>query len=66
MNVEARKYAFEGVVMMFDRIYASNVRMETTAVSEAKARSNMTYRFKLQNGLSNCAKISLVGKIFAQ
>lgn len=60
---ESHRYTYEGPVLAFDRIKADRWKGETTAVSEAKARSNLIYQFKRENGLVARTKITLPGKI---
>lgn len=55
-------YEFKGAVLLFDRIVASNYTATTTAPSMRKARSNLVYRYKRDNGYTKTAKISLTGK----
>lgn len=55
-------YEFKGAVLLFDRIVASNYTATTTAPSMRKARSNLVYRYKRDNGYAKTAKISLTGK----
>lgn len=59
MNV----YRYEGAVKQFGAIISDKWIGETTAVSEAKARSNLTYQFKKQTGRTNASKIELPGKL---
>ena len=56
-------YTYSGPVMMFETCVADNWKGETTAVTERKARSNLTYQYKSQNGLLPSARITLPGKI---
>lgn len=56
-------YSYEGPVMKFDVCIDRNWRGETFAHSEAKARSNLAYRYKKENGLAANARITLPGKI---
>ena len=56
-------YTYSGPVMMFETCVADNWKGETTAVTERKARSNLTYQYKSQNGLLPSAHITLPGKI---
>ena len=56
-------YIYNGPVMEFDRCIANHWKAETMAVSEKKARVNLTFRYKKENGKSPNAKISLPGKI---
>lgn len=62
MNKE--QYRYDGPVMEFDRCIANHWTGETYAVSEAKARNNLTFRFKKESGRSPQTKISLPGKIY--
>lgn len=59
-------YSYDGPVMEFDRCIANNWRSTTYAVSEKKARSNLVYQFKRDNGKAPTARISLPGKIVAK
>lgn len=56
-------YIYEGPVMAFERCIDDHWRAETVAVSEAKARSNLEYRYKKMTGRSKNSKITLPGKI---
>ena len=56
-------YFYEGPVMRFENCIMSKWKASTYASSEAKARSNLIYRFKMENGLIPETKISLPGKI---
>lgn len=60
---EYHKYIYEGPVMEFDRLLTDRWSGETTATSEKKARSNLTYQFKKQNHRITGTKITLPGKI---
>lgn len=55
-------YEFNGAVRLFDRIIAPNYTAQTTAPSVQKARSNLVYRYKRDNGYTKTAKITLTGK----
>lgn len=57
------EYYYNGPVMEFGRCVASNWKASTLAVSEKKARSNLVFRYKRENGKAPTAKISLPGKI---
>lgn len=57
------KYVYEGPVKEFDRIISERWSGETWAVSEAKARSNLTYRYKKSTGRAASSKITLPGKL---
>ena len=56
-------YKYEGPVMEFDMCVCEHWSGETMAVSEKKARSNLTYQYKKAMGLTSDAKITLPGKI---
>ena len=56
-------YSYDGPVMEFDRCIAHNWRNTTYAVSEKKARSNLIFRYKKENGKAPTAQIKLPGKI---
>lgn len=56
-------YSYEGPVMEFDTCLKRKWIATTYAVSEAKARCNLTYQYKLQKGLHVDTKITLPGKI---
>lgn len=57
------KYIYNGPVMKFDTCIQNRWPAETYAPSAAKARSNLVYRFKKENGLANSAKITLPGEL---
>ena len=57
------KYEYNGAVMLFDRCIAYIKSAETTASSEAKARSNIAYRWKKENGYGPNQKITLQGNL---
>ena len=57
------KYIYEGPVMYFDDYIVRKWKGETLAVSEKKARSNLAYKWKMENGYSRNAMIKLPGKI---
>lgn len=57
------RYSYEGPVMTFDICVCKHWSAETMAASEKKARSNFTYQYKKQHGLTTGAKISLPGTI---
>ena len=58
-------YTYEGPVMKFDICVNNKWKGETVAQSEAKARCNLAYRYKKENGLASNARITLPGKIIA-
>ena len=57
------KYEFVGAVMYFDKCVAYIKSAETIAPSEAKARANIAYRWKKENGYGPTAKITLQGQM---
>lgn len=57
------KYIYNGPVMEFDKCVANNWRGETIAVSEAKARNNLAYKYKKEHGKLPNSKVSIPGKI---
>ena len=46
------KYIYEGPVMYFDDCVVRKWKAETVAVSEKKAKSNLAYKWKVENGYS--------------
>lgn len=60
---EYSEYVYDGPVMLFDKCVAHRWTERTYAPSINKARSNLTYRYKKNNGLAQNAKIILPGKI---
>lgn len=60
-----KQYSYDGPVMEFERCIVNHWQALTYAVSESKARSNLAYKFKKQNGKACGAKISLPGKIIS-
>lgn len=57
------KYIYNGPVTGFNRCFCEHWKAETTAMSEAKARSNLTYQFKKQNHLIPGTRVTLPGKL---
>ena len=57
------RYIYNGPVLCFDKVVASNWKAETTAVSEEKARSNMIFQYKKIAGLAPYAKVKHKKKI---
>ena len=67
MVKEKRKYIYEGPVFVFGNCVATKWRGETCAESPAKAKSNLIYQYKKQNGFSASAKVDLVpGNILSE
>ncbi len=58
-----QEYQYNGPVMRFDQCVDHKWKATTIAVSEAKAKSNLIYRYKKENGLAPNAKVSLPGKL---
>ena len=59
-------YSYDGPVLEFDRIIANRWRGQTYAVSEDKARCNLAYQYKRNNGKVPRTKITLPGKIVVE
>lgn len=59
-------YSYNGPVLEFDRIVANRWQAQTHAPSEAKARTNLAYQFKKENGKVPRSKITLPGKIVVE
>ena len=59
-------YSYAGPVLEFDKIVTNCWQGQTYAVSEAKARNNLAYQFKRENGKVPRTKITLPGKIVAE
>lgn len=57
------KYMYEGPVMKFGKCIDLHWTAVTFAVSEKKARNNLAYRYKKDNGRVANSNISLPGKI---
>ena len=57
------QYRYEGPIMFFDTCVASRWLGVTYAVSEAKARNNLTYQAKKELNKSPSSKITLPGKL---
>lgn len=58
-----REYQYDGPVMHFEDCVRHRWKASTYAASESKAKSNLAYRFKKENGLTPNAKITLPGKL---
>ena len=59
-------YSYEGPVFEFERLIADRWKAQTRAPSEAKARSNMAYQFKIATGRVPRSRITLPGKIILE
>lgn len=57
------RYCYNGPVLEFDTLVASNWTGETMAISEKKAKSNLAYQYKKKNNRILSTKITLPGKI---
>lgn len=57
------RYAYEGPVMVFGICVMNCWKGETTATSEAKAKSNLVYQWKKQNKRVVSSNVTLPGKI---
>lgn len=57
------QYSYDGPVMEFDRCIANRWKASTYAVSEKKARSNLTYQYKKRNNKLPNTKITLPGQL---
>lgn len=60
------RYYYEGPVVRFDKCICNKYMAETVAKSPSKAKSNIAYRFKLENNMIPSTKIILPGKIFKE
>lgn len=60
---EKHRYHYEGAIQIFDQLATQHWEADTFAVSPNRARNNLAYRFKRENGLAATAKVTLVGKI---
>lgn len=58
-----QQYRYDGPVMHFDNCVQNRWTATTMAVTEVKAKSNLIYRYKKENGLLPNAKITLPGKL---
>ena len=59
-------YSYSGPVTMFNRCVSSTWKGETYASSERKAKSNLIFQYKKQNGLTPASRINLPGKVILQ
>lgn len=57
------EYTYDGPVMVFDRCVCNRWIATTKAPSESKARANLAFRYKNDNGLARNAKVYLPGKL---
>lgn len=56
-------YRYNGPVLEFDKIVANHWSASTRAESEKKARSNLAYQFKMENGKVPRSMITIPGKL---
>lgn len=56
-------YKYDGPVMLFEDCVQHRWKASTVASTEAKAKNNLTYRYKKENGLMPNTKIILPGKL---
>lgn len=56
-------YSYNGPVLEFGRVIANHWQAQTTASTEAKARSNLAFQFKNKYGKVPTSKITLPGKL---
>lgn len=59
-------YTYSGPVMQFDRCICNKWKATTFAPSSKKAKCNLEYRYKKENGYAPTARITLPGKIFLE
>ena len=58
-----QQYQYDGPVMRFNDFVQHRWKATTVAPTEAKAKSNLAYRYKKENGLMPNTKITLPGKL---
>ena len=56
-------YIYDGPVKVFNTCVTNHWHGETTAVSEKKARCNLTYQYKKTHNRTPSSKITLPGQI---
>lgn len=59
-------YSYDDPVLEFDKVVSNYWHAETMAVSEAKARTNLAYQFKMETGRVPRTKITLPGKLIKE
>lgn len=59
-------YSYAGPVLLFEKCVANKWSGKTWAVSEAKARSNLSYQAKKELGLVSNVRITLPEKIIKE
>lgn len=55
-----QQYQYDGPVMRFDDCVQHRWKATTVAPTEAKAKSNLAYRYKKENGLMPNTKITTI------
>ena len=60
------RYSYKGPVCEFGKVVDQNWEGSTMAVSEKKARSNLTYQWKKSHNRVANTVITLPGKIFME
>ena len=60
---EYHRYYYDGPVFLFNTCVTAHWQGETVAPSESKARSNLIYQFKTNNGYSATSRINLPSKL---
>lgn len=63
INITKFTYLYDGPVKLFDKFLDGRWVAGTVAPSEAKAKSNLKYRWKCENGYSPDTKIDLPGRL---
>lgn len=58
-----KQYLYDGPVMEFNNCVDNRWQSSTYAVSEAKAKNNLSYQYKKENKKTPNTKISLPGHI---
>ena len=59
-------YLYDGPVLEFDKCIVHRWQSKTYATSESKARANLAFQFKKENGRIPRTKITLPGKLVAE
>lgn len=57
------QYSYDGSVMAFGRCVSEHWTGTTVATSEKKAKSNLAYQWKKENGYTPSAKIILPDRV---
>lgn len=61
-----KRYSYTGPVCEFGKVVQNKWSGSTMAVSEKKARSNLTYQWKRSNNRTTNSAITLPGKIMEE